>query len=527
MTSARRTSGLGQDLVEAGEARVAAQILDEEEAPAPEGPESQLEQPLGELSVRALQAPLGRGRQPFALPEVDGDVPARGQLRDPLDGGLERVRERETRDRLTHDGKDRLRAPQGESDELGAPGPAESHRRAGREARQEVGLRLGCSFREDQLERPGRRLTERDDDRVLDARDPGFAPTGFERGLNALRRPVERARIALEAVCGEERRGNVSFHAPEEDEAGAARLGRQADDLLGELALVGSCGKRVADQLEREARALGLGRGAPDPVDKLERNPDLSCREPRERPFARGEALRVAVKLEGRNGPVFARDGQDECDVGRGEPAGPADRPGRGLVLDRRVLDLLGPDLGRCKARAFELRGQHRARLDGHRHEAAGVRRQDARQRDLGAHCLRRSADDLGQRVVEGGTAEDRPDRGGDCLEGGGLLCPVLDVQQHTRIIASGCAIRRKREESGPMPAPAPRRTKLRAVPYPPSPLQRAMIRERAKRRAKIEHEREKKRARRRFQVLLLALLFLTIVLGLTIWDQIQALFGL
>jgi hypothetical protein len=53
------------------------------------------------------------------------------------------------------------------------------------------------------------------------------------------------------------------------------------------------------------------------------------------------------------------------------------------------------------------------------------------------------------------------------------------------------------------------------------------MIRERAKRRARIEHEREKKLARRRFQVLLLALLFVTIVLGLTIWDQIEALFGL
>jgi cell division septal protein FtsQ len=53
------------------------------------------------------------------------------------------------------------------------------------------------------------------------------------------------------------------------------------------------------------------------------------------------------------------------------------------------------------------------------------------------------------------------------------------------------------------------------------------LIRERAKRRARVEHAREKKRARRRFQVLLLALLFLAIVLGLTIWDQIQALFGL
>jgi hypothetical protein len=53
------------------------------------------------------------------------------------------------------------------------------------------------------------------------------------------------------------------------------------------------------------------------------------------------------------------------------------------------------------------------------------------------------------------------------------------------------------------------------------------VVRERAKRRAWIEHEAEKRRARRRFLVLLLALLFVAIVLALTIWDQIQALFGL
>jgi hypothetical protein len=52
-------------------------------------------------------------------------------------------------------------------------------------------------------------------------------------------------------------------------------------------------------------------------------------------------------------------------------------------------------------------------------------------------------------------------------------------------------------------------------------------VRERARRRAQIEHRIERGRARRRFQVLMLALLFFAVVLGLTIWDQIQALFGL
>jgi hypothetical protein len=53
------------------------------------------------------------------------------------------------------------------------------------------------------------------------------------------------------------------------------------------------------------------------------------------------------------------------------------------------------------------------------------------------------------------------------------------------------------------------------------------VVRERAKRRARLEHQRELKRARRRFGVLLLGLLFVAIVIALTIWDQIQALFGL
>ncbi|MDQ3858514.1 MAG: hypothetical protein M3327_08735 [Actinomycetota bacterium] len=77
------------------------------------------------------------------------------------------------------------------------------------------------------------------------------------------------------------------------------------------------------------------------------------------------------------------------------------------------------------------------------------------------------------------------------------------------------------------MPAPAPRRARTSGVPRPPTSLERSLIRERAKRRARIEHERQRRLARRRFLVLLAALLFLTAVLALTIWDQIQALFGL
>ena len=77
------------------------------------------------------------------------------------------------------------------------------------------------------------------------------------------------------------------------------------------------------------------------------------------------------------------------------------------------------------------------------------------------------------------------------------------------------------------MGAAAPRRAPTGDPPLDAGAVERSLARERARRRARIEHERELKRARRRFFVLLLALVALAIVLGVTIWDQVQNLFGL
>jgi hypothetical protein len=54
-----------------------------------------------------------------------------------------------------------------------------------------------------------------------------------------------------------------------------------------------------------------------------------------------------------------------------------------------------------------------------------------------------------------------------------------------------------------------------------------AVVKERAKRRARTAHDLERRRAGRHFLVLLVGLIFVSLVLALTIWDQIQALFGL
>ena len=77
------------------------------------------------------------------------------------------------------------------------------------------------------------------------------------------------------------------------------------------------------------------------------------------------------------------------------------------------------------------------------------------------------------------------------------------------------------------MPAPAPRRATRSRQALPTPAVERNLRVERAKRRARIEHKLERQRARRRFAVLLFLLLLAAILIGLTIWDQIQALFGL
>jgi hypothetical protein len=86
------------------------------------------------------------------------------------------------------------------------------------------------------------------------------------------------------------------------------------------------------------------------------------------------------------------------------------------------------------------------------------------------------------------------------------------------------------------MAAPAPRRAdvdehriapEVDEPPLDPRSFQRELRRARARRRARIEHKRELGRARLRFLVLVGVLLFLVAFISLSIWEKIQALFGL
>jgi len=75
----------------------------------------------------------------------------------------------------------------------------------------------------------------------------------------------------------------------------------------------------------------------------------------------------------------------------------------------------------------------------------------------------------------------------------------------------------------------APRQRPEKNAPPVDDPIavHRAFRHHRSKRLARIEQRRELKQARRRFWILIGALLVLSIFLSVTIWEQIQAMFGI
>jgi hypothetical protein len=78
------------------------------------------------------------------------------------------------------------------------------------------------------------------------------------------------------------------------------------------------------------------------------------------------------------------------------------------------------------------------------------------------------------------------------------------------------------------MAEPARRELQLDEPPIAdPTAIERAYRKERAKRRAKVEHRRRARHAGVRFWVVLWVLLFACVILALTIWAQVQQLFGL
>lgn len=63
--------------------------------------------------------------------------------------------------------------------------------------------------------------------------------------------------------------------------------------------------------------------------------------------------------------------------------------------------------------------------------------------------------------------------------------------------------------------------------PFDPIAVDRAYLQERARRRARIERSRARRRAALRFWLVLLGLIAVSVLLTLTIWREVERLFGL
>ncbi len=78
------------------------------------------------------------------------------------------------------------------------------------------------------------------------------------------------------------------------------------------------------------------------------------------------------------------------------------------------------------------------------------------------------------------------------------------------------------------MAQPARRSTlAVEEPPIDPSAVDRAYSAHRARRQARVEASRSRRRARIRFWIVLLVLLGAAVFLALTVWREIQRLFGL
>lgn len=65
------------------------------------------------------------------------------------------------------------------------------------------------------------------------------------------------------------------------------------------------------------------------------------------------------------------------------------------------------------------------------------------------------------------------------------------------------------------------------AISFDPSAVDRAYLQERARRRARVERSRARRRAGLRFWLVLLGLIAVSVLLTLTIWREVERLFGL
>ena len=230
---------------------------------------------------RPRQRAAGREHEPVLLPKVNRDSLGVEQLADRLDGGRERVRERELRIGLCGRRQKRARPVELRLERTRSFAQPEGVDRADAErpeARQAgvVGQRVGA---EGDLEDMRRAPAEPEaHDTVSVDRRAAFRVGRVCCGI--ARRPA-----FLGADCGYQH-GPVFAQPPQPRCPRVRCFDREANDLAGRARRVGSRGEGLARQLQRIRRSLGAeGRIS---VERPERGGDLIGRYAGEQPLARG-----------------------------------------------------------------------------------------------------------------------------------------------------------------------------------------------------------------------------------------------
>ena len=341
--------------------------------------------------MRPLDAPA-RGNDGLpVLAEIDGDAVGAEELRDTLDRGVERVGERQPRDRLADHGQQRAAPLELEPGLAGALRRTEGVRGANGEAR-ELGAAVivgRAARREPELERAERRLAELHGDGVslaalaalrerpllLDGQPRGGLQLGVRLDLTVSSFDLERP----------------GTHAPDERRFRSGGERCQAGDTPCRALVVRDGGERVAGDVQG-AGALPARR---EPVvAEVGRECGQIGRERRDEHRLVGERPTATNELQHPRRRVAVERNVEHTD----------------LALDARA-DERGGCLHRLGPPPLELRGQGTGRRpDRARDQRAGaVRKPDGR--NLRAGAVRGCLDELAEERLERAAAGQRPGR--------------------------------------------------------------------------------------------------------------------
>ena len=184
--------------------------------------------------------PAHTGRlEPAVLAQVDRHPVGAEELDDPVERGLERMRQRELRLRLGHEREQLARSLELERGRLAVLRRLERMCRASREGVEAASRRLGRRSGEAELQCCGGRLTERERE------SRPAAPTAL---TGERMRRLALGVVRLRVIGSERRRGldRVAAAVPQDRAQRPGGLDREPDDLSLRTLVVASRGERLA-----------------------------------------------------------------------------------------------------------------------------------------------------------------------------------------------------------------------------------------------------------------------------------------